>query len=375
MRVRFCGLAIPAIPNQLNRLPPPASRLLLLPPPASRLPPPPARHRRRRPPPAAHRPPRTARRRPQPVRPSQSRKMAKSATEKSDTSNQPAALAAPRRARHWGVFFACLFAGVLLTVALCDYDPAQVNSTAPAPRNLVGRAGVTVSELSYLHLGLCTWLLPAFLFWMSWVSVRNARLLAATRFAAMLVCITAGCGVAAMVSYRPSGHGDYFPAGLGGSLGGLVYDRLLYDALGVFGAGMLLVALYSVAFAFIFTKDIVVEFEKITGALAAWYERRRIAAAERAELKRLAKAAAAAERAAKKAAEAAARQSLVIIKPVKSARPASPDDPAGPDAANTPPPDGAGVPDGTPPDAGPDAGKSPAAAKVTRAPAPGAPAI
>jgi S-DNA-T family DNA segregation ATPase FtsK/SpoIIIE len=308
--------------------------------------------------------------------------MAKSASAKSDTSNTHPPLAAPRRARHWGVFFACLFIGVLLTVALLDYSPEQRDNTAYAPRNLVGAIGVEVSSLSFTYIGLSTWLLPVFLFWMTWVSVRNTRLLAIARFIAMLCCILAGSGIAAMAELEPS---RYFPCRLGGAVGELVYTGFLKNNLGVFGAGLSLVVLYSVSFAFIVTKDIVAEFEKVTIALAAWRERRRIAAAERAELKRLAKEAADAERIAKKDAEAAARLNPVIIKPGKPG-PLPAADPKDPDNANpAAPAAGTGTGAGTTAnadaaDAGGAAAKpaGPASAKINRGPAtpaPGGPAI
>ncbi|OAM88869.1 DNA translocase FtsK [Termitidicoccus mucosus] len=303
--------------------------------------------------------------------------MAKSAPVKFDNSNKNAALAAPRRARHWGVFFACLFIGVLLTVALLDYSPEQRDNTAYAPRNLVGTVGVEISSLSFTYIGLSTWLLPVFLFWMTWVSVRNARLLAIARFIAMLCCIFAGSGIAAMAELEPS---RYFPYRLGGAVGELVYTDFLKSSLGVFGAGLLLAALYCVSLTFIFTKDIVAEFEKVTIALAAWRERRRIAAAERAELRRQTKEAAEAERAAKKAAEAAAKQKPVII---KSGKPDPLSDLKSPDTASPPAPAdatgaAAAIAGANPADAAAAAGAKPAPAKINRGPAtpaPGGPAI
>ncbi|MDR0902745.1 MAG: DNA translocase FtsK 4TM domain-containing protein, partial [Opitutaceae bacterium] len=274
---------------------------------------------------------------------------------KPDNNNKnaaPSPFATPRRARHWGVFFACLLVGVLLTVALFDYSPVQVNSTDHAPSNLVGAIGAGGSSLFFTHIGLFTWLVPVFLFRMAWVSVRNARLLAVTRFVAMVFCIVAGCGIGDMLGHKPAGNNAYFPHGWGGALGMMVYTQGIKGSLGVFGSGLLFCVLYAVSFTFVFTKDIVAEFEKVLAALAAWRERRRAAAAERAEIKRLAKEAAAAERAAKKAAEADARQKPVII---KSGKPGAFPDPKNPDNTNSP---------------------APAAAKINRGPAsPDGPAI
>jgi S-DNA-T family DNA segregation ATPase FtsK/SpoIIIE len=183
----------------------------------------------------------------------------------------------------------CLLFGLLLSVAFIDFSPLQSvqATTHPTEKNLVGRFGAEFSWWAFHAIGISAWLVPVFLLWMSYVAVRNARRLASTRILAMLLCMAAASGLAAMFEgYEKT---DYFSEGLGGLVGGLIYQSLLKDTLGVFGAGLLLVMIYALGLMFIFTKDIAAEFEKFATGFSAWRESRAKIRAERAELKRLAK--------------------------------------------------------------------------------------
>jgi DNA segregation ATPase FtsK/SpoIIIE, S-DNA-T family len=211
--------------------------------------------------------------------------MAKSA---SSNSNVPS-FQAPRYQPHWAVFSLCLLFGLLLAVAFIDFSPLQSVqvTTHPTDKNLVGRFGAEFSWWAFHVVGISAWLVPVFLLWMSYVAVRNARRLASTRILAMLLCMAAASGLAAMFEgYEKT---DYFSEGLGGLIGGLIYQSLLKDTLGVFGAGLLLVMIYALGLMFIFTKDISTEFNKFAVGFSAWRESRAKLRAERAELKRMAK--------------------------------------------------------------------------------------
>jgi S-DNA-T family DNA segregation ATPase FtsK/SpoIIIE len=192
----------------------------------------------------------------------------------------------------------CLLLGVWLSVAYFDYSPLQrgwfTNNTTglQEEENLMGTLGTDVARISFIWFGLAAWLLPLFSLWALWVSIRNARRLAVTRFVGMVIALTAACGVGAMIKLDSFRDSQYFPGGqLGGSLGDYIYDTLLADALGLFGSGSLLVTMYIVSLFFIFTKDIAAEFEKTLHSYRGWRERRAAAKIERAEQKAKLKAA------------------------------------------------------------------------------------
>jgi len=189
--------------------------------------------------------------------------MAKSSSSNSNSTS----LNPPRYPPRWVIGSVCLLIGIMLSVAFVDFSPEQslVVTTNPTAKNLVGRFGAEASFWSLRLVGISTWLIPAFLLWMAYVSVRNARRLANTRIIAMILCIISLSGLAAMIgSMTDTFKGtQYFPGGLGGDLGGVIYNNLLKDTLGVFGAGLLLGMIYCIGLMFIISKDIGAEFEKI----------------------------------------------------------------------------------------------------------------
>jgi S-DNA-T family DNA segregation ATPase FtsK/SpoIIIE len=211
--------------------------------------------------------------------------MAKSA---SSNSNVPS-FQAPRYQPHWAIFSLCLLFGLLLSVAFISYNPAQSPdfTTHPTEKNPVGSFGVWSAYWSLHYIGIATWLIPVFLLWTAYIAVRNSRRLPGTRSLAMIVCIIAVTGLAAM--WDDNSASDYFSGGIGGIVGGIIYQSLLKDTLGVFGSGLVLVMIYALGLMFIFTKDIAAEFEKFAHGFSAWREGRAKLRAERAELKRMAK--------------------------------------------------------------------------------------
>jgi len=181
----------------------------------------------------------------------------------------------------------------MLTVAFADYAPEQSLkvTTNPTTKNLVGRFGAEVSFWSLYLVGISAWLIPAFLLWMSYISVRNSRRLANTRVLALILCIISLSGLAAMIGTMTDTFKgtQYFSGDLGGLLGGLIYNSLLKDTLGTFGAGLLLGMIYCVGLMFIISKDISAEFEKIGNGFSEWRTHRAEKSAEMAALKREAK--------------------------------------------------------------------------------------
>ena len=194
-------------------------------------------------------------------------------TETSNSNNGPA-YQTPRYRPNWVSAVICFILGTLLMVALVDYTPNQSSlaTTHPTSTNLVGLWGANGIWILLYTIGLSVWLVPVFVLWLLYVSVRNARRLAGTRLVAMVISITSLAGLVAM--FESFGSSDYFPQGPGGWLGGLVFKHGLRDTLGVFGAGLLFGTVYLCGLMFIFTKDIGAEFERYVANFHAWREER-----------------------------------------------------------------------------------------------------
>jgi len=208
---------------------------------------------------------------------------------KSETSNSNDGLSfqAPRYRTNWIEAVTCFILGSYLTVALVSYEPAQstFRSTGATMTNPVGYWGADAVWILLYALGASTWLFPIFLFWMLYVAMTNTRHLVVTRLIAMIVAAVALASIAAMFK-EPQWGSDYFPNGPGGIAGVTLYHRLLADALGPFGSGLLLGTVYVFALMFIFTKDISLELERYVIMLQAWFAARRKEKALLAQQKR-----------------------------------------------------------------------------------------
>jgi S-DNA-T family DNA segregation ATPase FtsK/SpoIIIE len=161
-------------------------------------------------------------------------------------------------------------AGTYLSAALISYDPSQVTfrSTSPALTNWVGWVGADTVWVLLYSVGASTMLLPFALLWMAYVAIRNSRHLVATRVTAIVIGIVSLSGLLAMFeSYKEN---DRFPRALGGLTGQLIYQKLLADALGPFGTGLFLGAVYCFAFLFVATRDIGSDVEKMLTNFSQW---------------------------------------------------------------------------------------------------------
>jgi S-DNA-T family DNA segregation ATPase FtsK/SpoIIIE len=190
----------------------------------------------------------------------------------------------PRHRPHWLAAFTCLVVGVLLAVALLDFSPEQSiqHTTSPTSVNLVGVIGAEFSWWSYHLIGASTWLFPIFLFWMTYIYLRSARSLAGTRIFAMACCVTAFSALVAMQDLLFTSK-DLFTGGPGGLLGGLIYDTILKDSIGVFGAALILGTIYFVGMLFIFTRDIAAEIARMMHNFTEWRQKRAALKAARLE--------------------------------------------------------------------------------------------
>lgn len=228
--------------------------------------------------------------------------MPKAASSKSHENNP--SFEGPRYRPNWFGAVLCFVFGVLLFVAMADYEPRQSlfseqaaksvvvdgtmksvpvrTTTAP---NLVGTVGADGSFAIFYLLGGAAWLVPLFLLWMAYTYVRSARHLTGTRLIAMICCIISGTALLDMQSSLFVGR-EVYTQGPGGIAGKLFYTTLLDGTLGVFGTGFLMGAVYLTGLLFIFTRDITAEFDKILHGFSEWRKQRAALAAARAEERR-----------------------------------------------------------------------------------------
>ena len=194
---------------------------------------------------------------------------------KSETSNPNGSpsFQAPRYQPNWIAAVVCFVLAPCLTVALIDYVPNQVtlNTTHALATNIVGKLGANTVWCMLWAIGISTYLVPVFLFWILYVSVRNPRRLGVWRLVAIVVTIAALSGLAAMANF---GANELFPKGLGGLVGTLLYNGFLGDGIGLFGSGLLLGTIYLCGLVFIFMKDIGGELERHLASFHAWRDSR-----------------------------------------------------------------------------------------------------
>ncbi len=264
---------------------------------------------------------------------------------KSETSNSNdgPSFQAPRYRPNWLAALVCFALGSFVLVALLTYEPAQssFNNTTPTLKNPAGKYGAnTIWSLLY-SVGISTWLLPVFLFWMLYVSVRSSKHLTGTRTIAMIVASVSFAGIAAM--FRDAKWGsDYFPHGPGGLVGQTLYHGVLAEALGPFGSALIFGTMYIGAQLFIFTRDIGAEFEKIFTNFGGWRAERAKLKAERIALRDKEKDAKTKQKtaAAVVAANVAASSPLIPVGPSgkKTFVPKTAEDPLAKGAARSPAP-------------------------------------
>ena len=218
----------------------------------------------------------------------------------------------PRYRPHWLAAFTCLVLGILLGVALFDFEPQQSSLTTsnPVGENLVGIIGAEYAAWSYWLLGVSTWLIPVFFIWMAVIYLRSARTLSSARLIAMVCCLVATSSLFAMQDQAFT-RTDIFTSGPGGTLGKLIYHTILKDSLGVFGSGLIFVTVNLLGLMFIFTRDIAAEFGRLMHHFAEWRQKRAALAAARTEELR-------------KQREEAAKQKAAAAAAAKLASPAAP---------------------------------------------------
>ncbi|MBI5771599.1 MAG: DNA translocase FtsK 4TM domain-containing protein [Verrucomicrobia bacterium] len=254
---------------------------------------------------------------------------------KSETSNpnDGPSFQAPRYRPNWPAAITCFLFAAYLSVALVAYDPAQsgFHTTNPAAKNPVGWIGANAVWAQLYAIGISTWLVPVLLVWLLILAIRSSKHLTPGRTIAMIFACVTLSGLAAMFK-DPKWGSDYFPNGHGGLIGVWLYHRLLADALGGFGSGLLLGTTYCAMLLFVFTKDIGTELEKMLTNFGAWRAERKQRAAALAEQRAKEKEAQAARQ---KAAAAVAVGAAPANAPAQPAPPPPPPGPVGPTGRKT----------------------------------------
>ena len=212
-----------------------------------------------------------------------------------------------------------LAAGLLLLLSLASFhptDPSWNHATAAdeATRNLIGRLGAHISDLSLQAFGLGSFVFPLLVFALSWKWIRSEAISApAVKLAGSIMLIASACGAAALLpDWRMFNH-TILP---GGTAGFLIADSLKHS-LNLAGTAvvlgtMLIVSLYLVS---TFTLATLERWFAPLFALVArmrdrwnrFLEHRREVGLERAERKREAAELRAAEKAERQALKRAAR--------------------------------------------------------------------
>ena len=212
------------------------------------------------------------------------RKAENSNAKDKDTSS----LEAPRHRPHWLAAFTCLVFGILIAVAMIDFEPVQSiqHTTNPTKVNLVGVIGAEYSWWIFHLLGGTAWLIPLFLLRMAFIYLRRARSLATTRLLAIICCLITFSALMAMQETVFTSK-VIFTGGPGGLLGAFLYLTLLKDSLGVFGSALIFGTIYLVGFVYIFSRDIVADIGHLIQSIHAWRQKRAARAAARAEELRL----------------------------------------------------------------------------------------
>jgi DNA segregation ATPase FtsK/SpoIIIE, S-DNA-T family len=177
----------------------------------------------------------------------------------------------PRYRPNWVAAITCFIVATYLSAALINYNPSQTrfNTTSPISKNWVGWMGADTVWILFYSIGLSTCLLPLALYWIFYVAIRNSRHLVATRVTAIVIGVVSASGLLAML-FESFKDNDTFPQGMGGLTGHVIYQRMLADALGPFGTGLLLGTIYGFAFLFVITRDISSEIEKMLANLSDW---------------------------------------------------------------------------------------------------------
>ena len=148
---------------------------------------------------------------------------------------------------------------LLVTVALWDYHPYQskwITNAVNLPgvkRNIVGNFGVFISFWSNYFLGVTSWLIPLFLYWISYaLMLRRSYFLNAWRLFATILVIMSGTAMMDLLYHQLNlpehlTDNNYYPYGPGGAMGYFIFTKCFANNLGIFGSTLIFLVTYIVS--------------------------------------------------------------------------------------------------------------------------------
>jgi DNA segregation ATPase FtsK/SpoIIIE, S-DNA-T family len=203
----------------------------------------------------------------------------------------------------------CLIITVLATLALLDFHPSQTGrfSTESPDSNLIGLAGTWFAFNFIQWIGLAAWCIPLAFLWGTYLFFRSyAYVLNLRKLIALLLIILATAVFAQITQVElfngdtspVASHPNYFPYGMGGWLGELIYEENFREWLSMVGTLVVfgILALFSLAFLLgdNLASDLSKRVRDYRTAWAEGAEARRKAREERRKLKEVNQQAAAA---------------------------------------------------------------------------------
>ncbi len=155
----------------------------------------------------------------------------------------------------WAAIF-FVFA-LMVLVSLADFHPNQSSrhNTDPETSNMVGLFGVEIGWWSIAGLGAASWFLPAILFYISFLLFRCPRRLGPVKLTAMTLCVISTSAILGMQQTVFTNR-ELFFHGPGGVVGDVLFNRLLRDAVGIFGSALVLALLLLLGVLLLVTGDL-----------------------------------------------------------------------------------------------------------------------
>ncbi|MDQ8203860.1 DNA translocase FtsK 4TM domain-containing protein [Pelagicoccus sp. SDUM812003] len=196
----------------------------------------------------------------------------------------------------------CFLVAILLALALGDYTPYQISigqsvgTTNPIEKNMVGILGAEASELLIAAFGRMSWFVPLFIGWLGAAFIARDRRSKLILTLVMILAMITGAGLFTATGTAFENR-EVYVTGVGGAVGNVLYNDVLDVYVGNVGSAVILGAIYLACLIIIISPSLPESGAALKTAFASWRERRAAAAAERKEMKRLAKQAAAEEKA------------------------------------------------------------------------------
>lgn len=244
---------------------------------------------------------------------------------KKKSNPQKAASFAPRQGQSKPilalVFLAC---SILYFVALLDFEPRQsrlIQAGGEASTNLVGALGAELAGYSIFFLGIISWVVPIFLFWISYLLMfRQAHRVRTRLIISMIICLLTLAGLGSLmeqhilnteagtnqpvesIQYQPTPADDIYKSkmrthfnGVGGTVGKWILSPIIVENIGLAGTGLALIVGLLVSAAFMASDNFARSWEHFQEEWAkrrqARLEARQKKAQEEAQMKAKAEAA------------------------------------------------------------------------------------